>query len=666
MKLFIVESPAKCKTIKSYLGSDYTVEASYGHIRAIPPQGINVDSTTFEPKFTNLYKKRDVIQRLKSLASKASQVILATDPDREGEAISWHIYELLPAKDKKKCIRVTFNEIKKKAILEALNNPRDIDDNLVKAQKARQVLDRLIGYKASPLVWYAVSSGTSAGRVQSIALRLICERQKEIDAFISRDYWFIDALLGCQKGDFTARVITDEKDNRYWDEGQAKADHQALQVASYTVGGIERKVKATRPYPPFDTTSLQKACSVLFGWSATNTMRVAQTLYEAGVTTYLRTDSYNISKEALDEVRDHIKGIGNDYLPKSPNMYKKKSSAASQEAHECIRPTHVADTCPQLTGNDKRLYDLIRARFIACQMSPMLVDTVTYHIGTDVGNSLIARGQVVKFDGWFKAYPYTSVKDSLLPEVTEGEKLSLRNLDKSQHSTQPPPRYNDGSLVEKMEEEGVGRPSTRASILKSIRDKGYIEKDGKAFIPTELGMRISDYLTPAFKDFFMDLKFTAGLEEDLDLIADSKKSYLSVVKTVNDLLVEKVAKAKKSAPKKKGIETGHKCPECGKGNVVEKFSRYGRFFCCDSYPTCKVILVKNEDGEFVPKEKNKAKKEYGPDPCPKCGGKMVLRSSRYGKFYGCAAYPKCRAMRQEDGTEIKPKSGKKRKYKKKS
>jgi len=616
----------------------------------------------FEPRFTNLPRKSAVITKLKSLASKATQVILATDPDREGEAISWHIYELLPAKDKKKCVRVTFNEIRKKAILGALAKPRSIDDNLVRAQKARQVLDRLIGYTISPLVWGSVCNGTSAGRVQSIALRLICERQKEVNAFISEDYWYIDSLLGCKTGEFKARVITPEKDNRYKDEKQAISDYQKLLKAKYTAEKIERRVKSTRPYPPFDTTGMQKACSVLFGWSASNTMRVAQAIYEVGASTYIRSDSYNISKEAVDEARDYIKGVGKNYLPDKPNLYKKKSSAASQEAHECIRPTHVGDACPQLGGNEKRLYDLIRARFIACQMSPMLVDTVTYHISTDTSHKLIARGQVMKFDGWFRAYPYSQVKDAILPEVTEGEILTLKNLDMSKHSTQPPPRYNDGSLVEKMEEEGIGRPSTRASILKAIQNKGYVDKEGKAFIPTELGMRISDYLTPNFKDFFMDLKFTAGLEEDLDLIADNKKSYMDVVKSVYDVLLKEVKKARDSTPKKKAIETGIKCPECSNGNVVEKMSRYGKFFCCSSWPKCEAILVKDENGKFILKGSNKAEKVYGPDSCPKCGGKMVLRSGRLGKFYGCEAYPKCRSMRKEDGTIIESKGWKNRKF----
>lgn len=536
MKLFIVESPNKCGKIRKFLGDGYKVAASVGHIRAIPKKGMNIDiKNGFTPTFEISSDKKQVVKDLKSMADEADEIILATDPDREGEAISWHIYDLLSEKAKKKCTRITFDEITASAIKKAMASKRDIDMNLVNAQKARQVLDRLIGYKISPILWFKIGSGTSAGRVQSIALKFISTREKEIQSFKPQDYWFIEALLECANGKFWAKVVTKDKDNKYLDEKVAESDLEKLKKASYKIDGIERAEKAVKPYPPFDTASLQTACSSLFGWSIKKTATLSQSLYEQGKITYIRTDSFNISQEAIDDVRKLIKTAYSDkYLPSSPQAYSKKSKSAAQEAHECIRPTHNEDEGGDIAESDERkLYCLVRDRFIACQMSPMLVDTLVYNTKASTGHMLISRGQTVKFDGWSKAYKYSTTKEEILPEAKEGENLKLDEIKKTKHTTQPPSRYNEGSLIKKMESEGVGRPSTYASIMEAIQKKGYAEKvkgSKGALQPTDLGMRIFDFLDPKFsKDFFMDVAFTASMEDDLDLIADGKKTFLDVV-----------------------------------------------------------------------------------------------------------------------------------------
>ena len=664
MNLFIVESPAKCSKIKSFLDNDYNVIASYGHIREINPKGMNIDiKNGFEPTFSLLKGKFEVISKIKSEAEKAKRIFLASDPDREGAAIAFSIYSMLNKKNQEKCSRISFTEITKRAVLDALKNPQSMSEikPLIEAQKARQVLDRLIGYSISPSVWKNTVQGTSAGRVQSIALRLVCDREREIQAFKSEDYWFINAMLACSNGFFDAKVTTKEKDNRFKED--PIKDLKNLKKASYTLDKIEKKIRTTNPYPPFDTTSMVMATSSLFGWSASKTMQVSQKLYEMGVQSYLRTDSYSISKEALDEVREHIGTMGCTYLPDKPTFYSKKSAASSQESHECIRPTHPADSCSHLVDDEKHLYDLIRARFLSCQMTPMVADTVAYHVKASSGHTLMAHGQVVKFDGWFKAYPYSKVKDEVLPEAKEGEQLTLRSIDSSKHSTQPPARYNDGSLVKAMEDFGVGRPSTRAPILKAIRDKGYVDKAGKAFTPTELGTMVYDFLLPNFNDFIMDYKFTAGLEDDLDLIAESKKDYIGVVKSVYDFMMKKIGNVK--AIKKEVVQSGAKCPVCKVGDIVEKISRFGRFWSCSKYPTCKQVFVKNADGTFSEKGSSKKDVEYSSELCPKCNGKMVLRQGKYGKFHGCANYPKCHGMRKEDGTPVESKGKSKFKGKKK-
>jgi len=655
--LFIVESPNKCGKIRSFLGSDYNVLASVGHIREIPKKGLNIDiKNGFEPTYEITESKKDVVKSIKQAAESAEKIYLATDPDREGSAIAWSIYEVLNEKNKKKCVRVMFNEISKNAILKSLENPTKIEEhtNLINSAKARQILDRLIGYRVSPALWVAVGRSTSAGRVQSIALKLIVERQKEIEAFKTTDFWYIEALLQCEKGEFWSKVITKDKDNRYLDEKVAKDDLAKLKTASYTLDKIGRKTKNNNANPPFDTTSLQTSASSIFGWSATKTMQIAQDLYAAGKISYLRTDSYSISEDALKDVRKYIQGhYGKEYLPKDPNKYEKKSSAAAQEAHECIRPVHVEEDENSVDNNDERkLYKLIRDRFIACQMPPMVVDVVNYFIKTSSNHDLIAKGQTIKFEGWYKAYKYSTAKEDILPNAKEKEDLKLKEIKSTKHTTQPPARYNDGSIVKKMESEGVGRPSTRATIIKSIQDKGYVTKEkGKSggFVATPLGVKISTFLEPRFKDFFMDIKYTSLVEEDLDEIAEGKKKYIDVLQKIYDTLIDHL-KAMKDIPLEKipAVSTGHKCTICKKGEIVERFGKYGKFFACNQYPACKTVYNKNEDGTFSVREKQTKAKSVHRE-CPECKkngrkGDLVERLNRKSNnsFIGCSQWPSCK------------------------
>jgi DNA topoisomerase-1 len=661
MKLFIVESPNKCSKLRKFLGSDFKLAASVGHIRAIPPKGMNIDiKGGFIPVFEVPSDKKKVVKELQSLAKEADTIYLATDPDREGEAIAWHIYDVLDAKSKKKCTRVTFNEISKSAVEKSLKDAREINMNWVNAQKARQVLDRLIGYKISPMLWYTVSSGTSAGRVQSIALKIVCEREKEILAFKPQDFWYIDALLQCEKGEFWSRVVTKDKDNRYLDDKVSNDDFEKLKKASYKLDSIERKEKKVDAYPPFDTSTLGTTCSTVFGWPIKKTAALSQSLYEKGKVTYIRTDSFNISQEAMDEVRAFIKkSVPAEYLSEKPLVYAKKASAkvASQEAHECIRPTHCDDKGDDLDIEDEqKLYKLIRSRFVACQMSPMVVDTLAYKIKTDTKHNLIAKGQTIKFDGWYKVYKYIAAKEEVLPDAKEGENLKLKDIKRTKHSTQPPPRYNEGSLVKKMEGEGVGRPSTYASIMESIKKRGYVETPkGKkgALAATALGMKVFDYLQPNFKDFFMDVGFTATVEEDLDKIRDGEKDYLGVVTNVYNIMQEEIKKARGSttSPDKMDVSTGEKCTVCDKGSIVKKHGKFGDFFACDQYPTCKTVYVKSEDDKFVIKEKKESTAEKTDVKCFICKkGTIVKRKGEYGDWYACNNYPACKTVYiEEDG-----------------
>lgn len=666
MKLVIVESPNKCSKIKSFLGSDYNVIASVGHIREIPKKGINIDiKNGFEPVFEVSKDKKDVVKNIKEQAKKATDIYLATDMDREGEGISQHLHDVLDKESQKKCKRITFVEITKNAILEALKHPRDIDRNLVDAQKARQVLDRLIGYKVSPALWYSGKiNNSSAGRVQSPALKIVYERQREIDAFKPEDYWFIEALLKCKNGEFLAKVVTKDKDNKYIDDKIATEDLEKLKKASFAIDKIEKTEKKINPYPPFDTNSLQSTCSSVFGWSLSKSQTIAQKLYEAGRVSYIRSDSFNIAQEALDEVRKLIEdNYAEDYLPKQANVYTKKSSSSSQEAHECIRPTHSTDNGDNIDDEaEKKMYKLIRDRFLACQMNPMVIDGVIFNIKASTNHDLIARGQTIKFDGWSRVYKYSKTKEELLPNASEKEKLDLKEIKKTKHTTQPPNRYNEGTLAKEMEKNGIGRPSTRANIISNIVKKEYVEKDkkSKGLVVTSLGIKIYEFLQPNFKDFFMDIKYTATLEDELDEIASSKKNYLGVVSSVYEILQKSVKASENNSETKpkEAIKMGAKCTVCKEGEIVERDGKYGKFFACNKYPACKTSYTKNDDGEFKVKEKKEVKTTGRKCPdCEKNGrdGEMIERMNKSSgdKFYGCSCYPRCKHSEQLDGSTKK-------------
>jgi DNA topoisomerase I len=643
MQLFIVESPNKFKKLREFLGNDFRLAASLGHIRQIPPESMNVDVRHgFEPRYEVLWEKQDLVNELRRLGKEATRVWLATDPDREGEQIAYSIQELLDKSSRSKCRRISFLEITRSAVQAALKKPRPIDMDLVHAQKARQVLDRLIGYKASPLLWKAVRHGTSAGRVQSVALLLLCQRQDEIDSFRPVDFWHVDARLRCAQGTFVARVVTDDKDNRFYDEGHARKAVAVLRPAHFRIGTIDRQRRQVAAHPPFDTTSLQASCSTLFGMDTTRTMQVAQRLYEAGLSTYIRTDSFAISKEALEGVRMLIRGqYGESYLPDKANRYAKKSSAAAQEAHECIRPTDCAEEGSGLAEEERDVYRLIRCRFIACQMSPMQIDAVSYHVTTGTAYRLLARGQTVFFDGWRKAYPYSRIKEELLPLAAEGEALELLGLDSSRHQTKPPDKYSDGSLAKKMEDLGVGRPSTRAPIIRAIQSKGYAEMDKKMLVPTGLGRQVCAYLMKQFADFFMDHKFTARLEQDLDGIARGEKAYGTVVQKVYGRLVEKIQSL--PAEQRGHSATGEACSKCKEGEIMEKSGRYGQFYSCSNYPRCKAVFEPDGKDGFRLRQKKKATGTGA--SCGVCKeGEIVERESAFGKFFACNRFPQCKTV----------------------
>lgn len=593
--LIIVESPNKCPTIRKLVGGGYDVQTSVGHIREIsadcPPL---TPENKFQPTFSVFRDKGKVVKNLKEAAKECKEVLIATDPDREGEAIAWHIYDIFDKTTKAKCRRIVFNEISKTAILSAIAHPRDIDYNLVSAQKARQVLDRLIGFTVSPVLWQQVASKTSAGRVQSVALKIICERQLEIDAFKPVKYWHIDAKLKAAKGEIIARLQTDGYDNRIVDSKTADSTTAKLKASTYKLKDCRKNTKSLAPNPPFDTSSLQSACSSLFGWDLTKTMKLAQKLYETSYVSYIRTDSYSISKDALDAVHSLISSkYGSDAL--FPRTFHKKSGASAQEAHECIRPTHLENTGGELGDELLKLYQLIRARFISCQMADAKISTVEYVVEASCKETLIATGKTVLSEGWLKEYSkYLKTKEVLLPAIEIGEALKLLGIRAEAKETQPPDRYNDGSLVKKLESEGIGRPSTHANILKTLIDRLYVVRDGRTLDPTELGMKVYKFLNTTYSDFFMDIKYTSTVNDDLDLIADGKSEFLTVVTSVYEKLQAKQMKIA-------GTSKLPVCTKCHRGNITERDGKWGKWYSCNQFPACKTVFIKNKDGTFTEK-----------------------------------------------------------------
>ena len=647
-KLIIVESPTKVKSIKKYLGGGYEVMASMGHVRDLPKSKLGVDTEhDFKPQYINMSDKKDLIKQLKTAAANSDGVLLATDPDREGEAISWHLAYLL-ALDLNEPNRVAFNEITESGVKAGIAAPHKIDLNLVDAQQARRVLDRIVGYKLSPFLWKKVKGGLSAGRVQTVALRLIVEREREIEKFNSEEYWSVDAKLLAGTKSFKAALYgfaDGKKIDVIPNAEEADKIVSALGGAEYTVSALKKGTRKKQPAPPFITSTLQQEASRKLGFTGQRTMRIAQQLYEGvdvpgagttGLITYMRTDSLRISEEARAAAYKYITGrYGREYLPEKPRYFKTKSGA--QDAHEAIRPTSVSFTPESvkdaLTAEQYKLYKLIWERFIASLMEVCVQNTVNADI--TAGDYLFkASGYSVKFDGFTVLYEEGRDEDSAeggaLPEMKTGDKLKLKELTPNQHFTQPPARYTEPTLIKALDENGIGRPSTYAPIISNILGRDYIEREKKSLKPTNLGMVVSDLMVEYF-DKIVDVKFTAGLEKQLDEIGAGKRGWVDTIKDFYKDFDKLYKKAEDSLEGKRvkvpDEETDVICDKCGRKMVV-KSGRFGKFLACPGYPECK-------NTKPMPEDEVK-------QPCPKCGGKLVKKTSKKGKkFYGCSNFPDC-------------------------
>ena len=677
--LVIVESPAKAKTINKYLGNQYVVKASLGHIKDLPKKDLAVDvDNGFQPRYEVIEGKKKLIAELKAAAKKVDSVYLAADPDREGEAICYHLQEELDGhKNGPRIFRVMFNEITKSAIQKAFEKPLMVDVHKVEAQQARRVLDRLVGYKISPLLWDKVRRGLSAGRVQTVAVRVIVEREREIRAFIKQEYWSLDADLAAKKPpNFSAHLL--KRNNENAEIGNQEASDAIvtdLSGVDYIVKSVITKEKRRNPVAPFITSTLQQDSARKLRFSVKRTMMLAQRLYEGvelgkegsvGLITYMRTDSTRVSNDALTEARDFVRDkFGASYVPENPNVYKSKKDA--QDAHEAIRPTSVLHT-PELmekhlAEDEMKLYKLIWMRFVASQMMPAVFDQTTIDInvkgisGTDY--LFRATGSVPKFDGFLKVYEEgKDQKDEedeelkhKLPVVSEGEKLRLRGLRPEQHFTEPPPRYTEATLVKKLEFDGVGRPSTYASILSTIQEREYVTKEGGKFTPTELGMVVTDLLLESFNDIF-DVKYTARMEEELDDIEDGKIDWRDAMSEFYSRFTKDLTHAETHMTDIKRMErpTGQDCEKCGKPLVI-KWGKHGSFIACTGYPECtytRELTVDLPDVDGADLTEQDAE-EY----CENCGRTMVLKKGRFGTFFACTGYPDCKTTKPIGGEQKK-------------
>lgn len=657
--LVIVESPTKARTLSKFLGRGYTIDASMGHIRDLPKGELGVDvEHNFAPRYIIPRDKRKKVSDLKKLAKKASQIWLATDPDREGEAIAWHLEQILTGHEKDavdpdksgstdpNIQRVEFHEITESAIKEAFAHPRQINRQLVDAQQARRILDRLVGYSLSPVLWEKVKRGLSAGRVQSAALRLIVEREKEVQAFQKEEYWSVKAeLQTATKDQFWAELIEQSGHKiSITDQSEADTHTQKLQQADYQVKSVTTKQLRRFAQAPFTTSTLQQTAGNKLGFSAKKTMMLAQNLYEQGLITYMRTDSVNLSTQALDQARSYIKSnFTPQYLPPSAKNYTSKVKNA-QEAHEAIRPTSIeliGDSLEgdKITRDHRRLYDLIWKRTLASQMTEAILDQTTIDINA-ADYLFRATGSVIQFDGWMKLYldvkkPHgeeedddTPTEQQILPKLTTDELLKLLQLLPEQHFTQPPPRYSEASLVKKLEELGIGRPSTYAPTISTIEDRLYVSKAEKRFTPTELGTTVSDFLVKNFSNI-VDFSYTAEMEESLDQVSRGEKNWQQTLEVYYKPLSQDVKQARDTAEKVK-IElevTDKPCPNCGKFLVV-RVGRFGKFLACSGFPDCKYT---------------EAIEQIIDAKCPEDAGDIILRHTRKGKpFYGCKNYPNCK------------------------
>ncbi|MBV8833504.1 MAG: type I DNA topoisomerase [Acidobacteriaceae bacterium] len=686
--LVIVESPAKAKTIGKYLGKQFIVKASLGHVKDLPKKDLAVDvERDFTPKYEVIEGKKKLIAELKQAAKSVDSVYLAADPDREGEAICWHLQEELEPKkaDKPAIFRVMFNEITANAVKKAFEKPLSVNINLVEAQQARRVLDRLVGYKISPLLWDKVRRGLSAGRVQTVAVRLIVEREREIRAFQKQEYWTIDVALNAKKPPTLVARLNKVRNETptVGDEKTATGIVDDLDEAKYIVHSVTTREKRRNPVPPFITSTLQQEASRKLRFSVKRTMMLAQGLYEGkelgkegsvGLITYMRTDSTRVSEDALTEVRKFVdERYGNEkvtlegatYLPKAPNVYKTKKDA--QDAHEAIRPTSVFRTPESLekhlAEDELKLYRLIWVRFVASQMTPAVLDQTSIDIaakGKSKTDYLFrATGSVLKFEGFLKVYEEgKDQKDEddedlkhKLPAVKEGEELRFKEIRPEQHFTEPPPRYNEATLVKKLEADGVGRPSTYASILSTIQDREYVKKEGGRFTPTELGMVVTDLLLENFNDLF-DVKYTARMEEELDEIEDGRIEWRAAMAEFYNRFQKDLEHAERNMTDIKRMErpTDLVCEKCGKPMVI-KWGKHGSFIACTGYPECTntreltVDLPDVDKADFSEQDET----EY----CENCGRPMVLKKGRFGQFYACSGYPDCKTTKQIGGEQRK-------------
>jgi len=652
MHLVIVESPAKGRTIKNILGNGYKVLASFGHVRDLPQKELGVDlKNNFQPKYTVPAKARKIVQILKKEIAKADNLYLATDYDREGEAIAWHIIKAVGLDKSKtqnpklKTARITFHEITKPAVLEALRHPREIDMNLVDAQQARRVLDRLVGYKLSPFLWQKVAQGLSAGRVQSVAVRLVVEREREIRQFIPQEYWQIEAELAKKGANQTFKAILVAKDGQKIEKLAIKNQKQAQEIlddlegASYQVQDIQVETKTRWPQPPFTTSTLQQEAARRFGFSARQTMRLAQGLYEDGLITYMRTDSVQVSPLAVAQARQVIaKKYGHDYLPAQGRIYKTKTIRA-QEAHEAIRPTDLSRQEILGQSDRQKLYDLIWKRMLASQMKEAVFEETNVNIAAK-NFGFRATGVKIKFDGFLKVVGQTEeAKLPVIPPLVVKEMLDLKNLKKSQNFTEPPPRYSEGTLVRELEKRGIGRPSTYAPTLATIIERGYVEKIQGKLIPKEIGEIVNDLLVEHFPSI-VDYKFTSKMEEELDEIAEGRLKWQKVIGEFYEPFA-KVLKEKSQAVTKKALEEDYdkNCPECGKPLKI-KIGRFGKFLACSGFPECKYTepLLENHVGE---EKSQKITQEIAKEKCPQCGKNLVVKEGKFGTFLACEGYPQC-------------------------
>jgi DNA topoisomerase-1 len=667
--LVIVESPTKARTLKKILGKEYSVKASVGHIWDLPAKKLGVDiEKDFEPEYRVIPGKEKVIRELKQAAKNADRVYLAPDPDREGEAIAYHIAsEIGGKKGGEETYRIAFNEITPRAVKEAIKHPGKIDLNKVDAQQARRVLDRLVGYSLSPLLWRKVRKGLSAGRVQSVALRLVVDRERDVEAFKPQEYWSITARLEGEKPpEFRASLhsyggdVVISRPDKFLirDENTATKISSELASGKFVLSGVDKKLRKRSPAPPFTTSTLQQEAARKLGFTAKKTMVVAQQLYEGveigeegshGLITYMRTDSVRVASEAQAWARDLIeKNFGADYVPSKPPAYKSKKSA--QEAHEAIRPTR-ADMEPKaakqfLSRDQYRIYTLIWNRFIASQMKPAQLEQTTLSIACASGGPeavFRATGTIVKFPGFTALYTEGTDEASeegekTLPDLEEGAALSLRELVPAQHFTQPPPRYSEATLVKALEEEGIGRPSTYASILSTLTDRKYAQKEEGRFAPTELGAIVNDYLVEGFPEL-LDVGFTAKMEDELDQVESGKYKWAKAVKDFYEPFNRSLSAAQQVQGKVKpqDIPTEEVCEKCGSPMVI-RWGRHGRFLACSAYPECK--NTRPLEGE-KPAEEEKPSDEK----CPKCGSPMLYKSGRYGRFLACSRYPECKTTK---------------------